>query len=62
MSCENAPSKIVCDRTWWFDKLIYYDLAGYIVDDADSSQRLAVFCETLKTFCRCQYAIPEYGD
>ena len=54
MSYENAPSEIVCDRTWWFDELIFYDLVGYKVDDADSSQRLAVFCETLKTFCLCQ--------
>jgi hypothetical protein len=47
MNCENAPSEIVCDRTWWFDELIFYDLVGYKVDDADSSQLLAVFCETL---------------
>jgi len=57
MSYEHAPSKIVCDRTWWFDELIFYDLVGYKVDDADSSQRLAVFCEALKTFCLCQYTI-----
>ena len=57
MSCENAPSEIVCNRAWWFDELIYYDFVGYKVNDADSSQRLAVFCEALKTFCLCQHTI-----
>jgi len=49
MSCENAPSEIVCDGTGWFDELIFHDLVGYKVDDAHSSQRLAVFREALKT-------------
>ena len=51
MNCKNAPSEIVGDRTWWFDELIFYDFVGYKVNDADSGQRLAVFCEALKTFC-----------
>jgi hypothetical protein len=55
MSCENPPSEIVCDGTWWFDELIFYDFVGYKVNDADPSQRLAVFCEALKTFSLCQH-------
>lgn len=57
MSCENVPSEIVCDRSRRFDELIFYDLVGYKVDDADSSQSLAIFCEALKRFCLCQYTI-----
>jgi hypothetical protein len=50
MSCENAPSEMVCDRTWRLDELVFYDLVGYKVNDADSRQRLALFCEALETF------------
>ena len=38
----NVPSEIVSDGTRWLDKLVIYDFACIKVDDADSSQRLAV--------------------
>jgi hypothetical protein len=36
---------MVCDRTWRLDELVFNDLVGYKVDDADSCQRLVLFCE-----------------
>ena len=38
----HVPSEIVSDGTWWLDQLVIYDFACIKVDDADSSQRLAV--------------------
>jgi hypothetical protein len=43
----DAPSEIVSDCTWWLNKLIIYDLACCIVEDADPCQRLAVRCLAL---------------
>ena len=60
---ENAyffylPSEVISDGTWWFDKLIIFDTACCIVDDADSSQRFAIHCLALRTFFLRQYTIP----
>jgi hypothetical protein len=35
----------------WFDKLVVYNDARLVVDDADPGQFLAVFCQTL---CRVE--------
>jgi hypothetical protein len=47
---RNAPSEIVCNRTWWLNELIIYNLVGCIVDDTDPSQRLTLDSDALKTF------------
>jgi hypothetical protein len=40
---------MVCDGTWWFDELIFYDLVGYKVDDADSENGLSLSDTKLNT-------------
>jgi hypothetical protein len=44
----SVPSEIVGYRTWWLDELIIHDLACCEVDDADSSQRLAIRGQALR--------------